>query len=234
MHQLHQMGMSNNDKCKLCDECETREHMMHCKHPSRTKWKISFIDKLRKLMKNKNTGYALEDTIATVLTQWLDTGKVELDTFPHRFHDAINTQSMIGWVNFFSGRISQHWLSLFEETRTTQTFNTEGEKQRYYDGTVWGAAIVEHTLRSHIKLWEQRNKDVHGEDDKDDKENANFRRERMIIEVRRMHSFMDEVCPIDMHLFKENLEEFISDSTTDKLAVYVTSHKKAIKTSMKQ
>jgi hypothetical protein len=125
-------------------------------------------------MKNKNTGYALEDTLATVLTQWLDTRKVDVDTFAELFHDAINTQSMIGWLNFFGGCISKHWLKLFEETRTTPTINENGEKQRYYNGTVWGAAIVEHTLRLHIKLWEQRNKNVHGEDDRENKENANF------------------------------------------------------------
>ena len=116
----------------------------------------------------------MEDTLATVLTQWLDTGKADVDMFPELFHDAINTQSMIGWLNFFGGCISQHWLKLFEETSTTPSINIEGAKHRYYDGTVWGAAIVEHTLRLHIKLWEQRNKDVHGENDKDDKENANF------------------------------------------------------------
>ena len=119
-------------------------------------------------MENKNTGYALEDNLATVHTQWLDTGKVDVDTFPGLFHDAMNTQSMIGWLNFFGGRIIQHWLKLFEETRTTPNINKEGKKHRYYDRTVWGAAIVEHTLRLHIELWEQRSKDVHGEDDKDD------------------------------------------------------------------
>ena len=70
-------------------------------------------------MKHKRTGYALQDTLATVLTQWLDTGKVDVDTFPKLFHDAINTQSMIGRLNVFGGRISQHWLKLYKAIRIT-------------------------------------------------------------------------------------------------------------------
>ena len=234
MHHLYRCGMANNNKCKLCEERETREHMLHCKHPSRTKWKITFIDKLRKLMKQRNTGGALQDLLATALTQWLDTGKVDVDSFPQSFHNAINTQSMIGWMNFFGGRISKHWLTLYETTRIIPATKEEAATHRYYDGTVWGAAIVEHTLRSHIKLWEQRNNDVHGEDDKDDIDNENFQRERMIIEVRRLHAFKNQALPRDMYLFRRNLEEFISQSTTDKLAVYVTSHKRAIKNSVTQ
>jgi PHD/YefM family antitoxin component YafN of YafNO toxin-antitoxin module len=56
----------------------------------------------------------------------------------------------------------------------------------------------------------------------------------MIIEVRRLYSFKEQACPRDMYLFRRNLEAFISELTTDKLAVYVTSHKKAIKISVKQ
>ena len=37
-----------------------------------------------------------------------------------------------------------------------------------------------------------------------------------------------------MYLFRRNLEEFISQLATDKLAAYVTSHKRAIKNSVKQ
>ena len=69
MHHLNRCGMFDNDKCRLCDKHETREHMLHCKHPIRTKWKITFIDKLRKFMKHRNTGGALQDTLATVITQ---------------------------------------------------------------------------------------------------------------------------------------------------------------------
>jgi hypothetical protein len=65
------------------------------------------------------------------------------------------SQEQIGWRHFFAGKITQEWLKL----QADSTNKTIGKKQDCY---VWGASIVEITLKYFIKLWEQHNEEVHG------------------------------------------------------------------------
>jgi hypothetical protein len=64
--------------------------------------------------------------------------------------DAILSHERIGWWHFFAGKISQEWLKL----QASSTNKTIGKKRDCY---VWGASIVETTLKCFTKLWEQRN-----------------------------------------------------------------------------
>jgi hypothetical protein len=102
----------------------------------------------KKIRNNRNR-------ISTSIAEWLKTGEVNVSNYPIKYANAILSQEQISWRHFFAGRISQEWLKL----QADSTNKTVGQKRDCY---VWGASVVEITLKYFIKLWEQRNEEVHG------------------------------------------------------------------------
>ena len=52
------------------------------------------------------------DAIATILTEYLNSGQVTKKKYHQRYHEAIDSQKKIGFEHFFLGKISQKWLNL--------------------------------------------------------------------------------------------------------------------------
>ena len=98
------------DSCCLCEQSETRDHMLRCQALSWRKWRIKTIATLRKQIKQLNTKYDLENTICCVIAEWFESGHVPLYKYPGKFNDEIWSQGTIGWRQIFNGRISKHWL----------------------------------------------------------------------------------------------------------------------------
>ena len=84
------------------------------------------------------------------VAEWIQTKTVNVSTYPVKFHKAINTQSHIGWRHIFSGKLSQEWLHLQEQSTKVSI----GRKRLSY---VWGASIIEVLLNHFILLWDLRN-----------------------------------------------------------------------------
>ena len=128
----------------------------------------------------------------------------------------------------FRGRLSNKWLQRYESTKSL--LSTEGT--RPCESFVWGAKIVELLLRFHIKVWEQRNKDVHGEDQKSNRNKDDFKRRQLQSEIRKLQRLKKKARPDDEFLFV-HLKTFLK-SDTDILLTYFKSHKKAIANSVEQ
>jgi hypothetical protein len=111
---LYRRRYQNHNTCIMCQHCKTFEHMIRCESPTRIKWRIQFMCALRKRLEYLETEFSIGDTLCTSLSEWLDTGMVDVNKYPRRFHNAINTQTTIGWRHFFSGCLSQEWLHLQE------------------------------------------------------------------------------------------------------------------------
>ena len=221
---LYRRKYQNHNTCILCNDCETIEHMLRCESPTRIKWRIQFMCSLRKRLEYLETEFSIGETLCTSISEWLETGVVDVNNYPTRFHAAINTQTMIGWRHFFAGRLSQDWLHL-QETARPRT------EERQNDSYVWGASIVEVTLSQYIKLWELRNEEVHG---KTAEQQEQTRKSKLAVEVRKLNTWKNDSRPDDMCLFHANIEDFIEGSTAQNLATYISSHKKAIMNSVKK
>ena len=128
----------------------------------------------------------------------------------------------------FRGRLSNMWLQRYESTQSL--LSTEGT--RPCESFVWGAKIVELLLWFHIKVWEQRNKDVHGDDENSNRNKDNFKRRQLQSEIRKLQRFKKQARPTDDFLFV-HLRTFLK-SDTDILLTYFKSHKKAIANSVEQ
>ena len=69
--QLHRFGMHSTNKCPLCENVETSEHLIQCRHSSRTPWKCGLIKALRTKMENTNTSFSLTETFVSAISDWM-------------------------------------------------------------------------------------------------------------------------------------------------------------------
>jgi hypothetical protein len=142
----------------------------------------------------------------------------DITKYPVRFHAALKSQEKIGWRHLFAGRISQEWLILQGNSTTTT-------KIRKRHNSVWGASIVEILLSQFIKLWELRNEEVHG---KTEEQQEKTRKMKLSIEVKRLNEMRDIARPSDVCLFHDDIEKYIEQSTAKTIAIFISSHRRAI------
>jgi hypothetical protein len=212
------MRYQNHETCILCHQQETRDHIIRCTAPSRIKWRQQYICALRKRLDSIETEFALKETLSTAIAEWLETGEVNVSNYPIKYVNAILSQEQIGWRHFFAGNIIQEWLKL----QANSTNKTVGKKRDCY---VWGASIVKITLNYFIKLWEQRNEEVHG---KTTEQQKTTRKTKLSIDARISNSLKDKARPVDMGLFHADIDEFLHNSTAQTIATFISSHRKAI------
>jgi hypothetical protein len=158
------------------------------------------------------TELALKETLSTAIAEWLKTGEVNnVSNYPIKYANAILSQERIGWQHFFAGKITQEWLKL----QADSTNKMVGKKRDCC--YVWGASIVGVTLKYFIKLWEQRNEEVHG---KTTEQQETTRKTKLSIDARKLNSLKDKGRPVDMGLFHAGIKEFLDNSTAKTIATF--------------
>ena len=110
-----------HDTCVLCSETETRDHLLRCNDKSRIKWRRQMLTALRSRFIYQETEFSLAETFCTAVAEWIETETVNVSTYPVKFQKAINTQSHIRWRHIFSGKVSQEWLHLQEQSTKIST-----------------------------------------------------------------------------------------------------------------
>ena len=134
------------------------------------------MTKIRKKLDKLNTDFELQETLCSIITDWMEDNKVDINIYPHKYHDAMITQENIGWSHMFAGHISQEWIKLYEESICG---NTNKKQQRH--SYLWGALVLEIILSEFIWLWEIRNKEVHG---KTKERNETLQKKKLTIETK--------------------------------------------------
>jgi hypothetical protein len=173
--------------------------LLRCKEPSRIKWRRQFITVLHNRLVYLETDFSPEETLYTVVEEWLETESVNISKYLKRFHQEIQSQSLIGWRHLLLGKISQEWLKLQE----TSTKVTICRKRLSY---VWGASLAEVLLKQFIKLWELRNEEVHG---KTAELQEQIRKDKLGKVVRQLNELRDQARPSDMCLFHSDMKAYI-------------------------
>ena len=54
-------------------------------------------------MQQMDTQYELENTLASAISEWFETGHVSVEKYPAMFHNTIWSQGAIGWRQIFNG-----------------------------------------------------------------------------------------------------------------------------------
>ena len=63
----------------------------------RRQFRIKTLSELQKQMKQMDTKYKLETTLAFGISEWFKTGHVSLKKYSEKFHDAIWSQGATSW-----------------------------------------------------------------------------------------------------------------------------------------
>ena len=111
-------------------------------------------------------------------------------------------------------------------SRMLQSHAADNHSNRRFD-YIWGASLVEASLKSHMELWEQRNKDAHSPE-----AHIHLAKEQAAKATKKLHKLCHHARFIDSALFPENVETFIEESTAQKLQRYVLMNSKAIRRSV--
>jgi hypothetical protein len=114
------------------------------------------------------------------VAEWIETEIVDENKYPLKFRQAIRSQNHIGWRHLFSGKISQEWLQLQEQSTKVLI----GRRRLSY---VWGALIVELLLKQFINLLELWNEEVHG---KTAEKQEHIRKTKLSETVRTLNVFI--------------------------------------------
>jgi hypothetical protein len=80
-------------------------------------------------------------------------------TVSRNLHTLITEQAAIGWRQIFNGRFSSEWSRL--QDQYSASMDTE-RRTKSMTGDRWQAAIIGDIWDKWLKLWEMRNKDLHG------------------------------------------------------------------------
>jgi hypothetical protein len=56
------------------------------------------------------------------------------------------------------------------------------------------------------------------------------RKTKLSIDAGKLNNLKDNARPVDMGLFHADIEEFLDNSTAQTIATYISSHRKAIET----
>ena len=63
----------NSNECLMCNQRETKFHMMVCEAQSRIKWRRSCMTAIRKQLNKMETESELKEMLSTAIAEWLET-----------------------------------------------------------------------------------------------------------------------------------------------------------------
>ena len=211
-----------SDRCCLCGDVETKEHLLTCKASTRVQWRVKLISTLRRRMASLHTDPGLQDTFCSAITDWLDTQSVPLAKYPSTYHPALITQSHIGWRQLFMGKMSQEWEKLQGPTTTPQ-----GSTRPAY---LWSATVLEILITLTIELWETRNAEVHG---KTAAEQNAILLPKYRAEITRLQDLQTRMRSCDTIIF-DHVDQLLAHDRAVDLADWITTNRPLIYQSIKQ
>jgi len=158
----------------------------------------------------------------------MDTDIVHPEKFNTKYEKAINSQGNIGWYHFFLGYISQEWEILF----ITQTSTARPKTKPLLlspKSVRWSTNLTELILQHSIELWMQRNEDVHGHTEKEQRQKLLQKHKQEIIHLKTLQPHMR---PIDDFLFA-NIDTVLEATNPKELDTWIRVRRPLIYHSIK-
>ena len=171
-HQVHRNDPARRG-CPLCahgDEDWT--HILRCPHESREHWRVDMIRNLTKVCEKWNTSKDLQRILLHGIQGWLQwspdpdsPSQFELPSalYDESYERLIEHQNLIGWDQLFLGRFCWLWSDWQDAHYATRPDYQPKQKKT---GPTWQVSVICSLWENWYKLWEMRNKDVHGTDEK--------------------------------------------------------------------
>ena len=153
---------------RLCPACyeaiEDWQHILKCPHPSRQEWRQALLRLLDEQCNALGTRPILWTVLHDGICGWCThSADVPFRLDASQYHPALRRliwqQNRIGWQQLFLGRFSQEWGAL-QDAYYARKLTDEETKRR--TGPRWQVTIISLLWDRWYKLWELRNKDLHG------------------------------------------------------------------------
>lgn len=169
---IHRGDLLRN-KCPLCHTAvEDWSHILKCPHESRATWRAQAVTAVAEKCDSLRTRPLLKRVLSDALTGWLqhDTDDYILDfrIYPSDVHRLIKQQNALGWQQLFLGRFSNEWSDLqdtFYAQKAAENAHTK-KKTTKQTGHRWQVAMIGLLWEQWWVVWESRNKDLHGADER--------------------------------------------------------------------
>lgn len=166
----------------------------------------------------------LRDGLLRVHNQLTPT--VECDQYPNRYHNLIQSQNKIGWLNLYRGKWSLEWRQLHNRYSARNAI--------LHDGKTWVQKCGKYLIDRWLTLWKLRNDERHGADQIERRQKL---KTTLTHQLEQYYSLQPEVVPFDRQLLFPftNAETHLQASTDmDGLQEWILDHTILAKASIQQ
>jgi len=204
---LHRFDPTHQPWCPLClrtGQCpETRDHLLRCASTSGVTWRTQFLKALQLRTDKLHTDPMLRQILLQGFRNWFEGADTPLDLleYPLEYHELIRTQQLIGWRQWFNGRITTQWDYLQLQYISRLPEGHPGKQRRLNN---WGTIMVKLVWQKWLQLWKTRNEVIHG---KDRISAERIRMERLHKELRELYARRQLLEPSVASLLLPTLEE---------------------------
>lgn len=230
-HHLHRCDPS----CCGCPICNHRDkdfiHILSCAHPSRAAWRNSMLGILSATCADQwNTRPRLRDILLCGLRGWFDSPdpdgyQLDSSVYDEEFQQRlIIQQNKIGWKHIFVGRFSWEWSEMQDAFYTTRPIYDPKKCQK---GSYWQVAIISCLWDQWYLLWECRNKDLHGADER---QSALAERRNALRTLRGFYDLRNHYEPSVQELLMDDIRDNEARSTWD-LKAWLTINEPVLRAS---
>jgi hypothetical protein len=203
-----------SDKCPFCSSPETLLHIFTCGSSKATSYRQEAIQEFQRKLDKLKTHSKIADAIVSGLDQWaLSSGRATPSIVP--FRGSINSMEVlitrafteqhtdIGWLQFLQGKVSKYWVEAQKLTLTKSHDTTKSALQ-------WGKQLILEVWSLSKKIWEHRNKEIHGNSIQEVKEKSKQKLEK---QVRYFYTSYDDnpflILRRDSYLFDKDVEHHL-------------------------
>ena len=127
---------------------------------------------------------------------------------------ALHTQQQIGWRRMLAGHLSLHW----EPSCLDSSNGNDGNH-------LWSAATVETLLLQMHKLWEQRNADVHGKSEAEQK-HLQLQSQKQI--TSNLTEQKMKCLSHDRHVFPDNPSNLMNNQSPKELETWIVTRRRPV------
>jgi hypothetical protein len=166
MKRQQTMDNSIDGRCFECNQLwEDTNHVLRCPCKTRYTARKEAFATFRQHLTKQHTPDIMATLICNSMTSWLERSRISPPTWipPEekimtQLTRAFQSQSKIGWDQFFRGRIAKDWKPAI------QSYYHERQPGDSYTPDQWMRTTIDAIWKLALTLWRQRNAALHGPD----------------------------------------------------------------------
>jgi hypothetical protein len=172
-----------------------------CRSPARQRIKMEWNKDLQEYLSQPHTPPIIKHHLCHGLFSWLETGRYQPISIAPETTDkshlyALRQQNKIGWQHFARGWMTIEWGYQLN-WHSKQAIHKINAEQ-------WGASILVINWKYILKIWNQRNDEVHGTSPE---QTERFRQKSMIEEIQYIQSGRHNILFDIRNLINHSLED---------------------------